>query len=240
MIENINIKGKKYEINIVDVAQQQQQQQQLQQNQNDGKDRSRSNNDSYVGQWQEKPGTISQGETIEELLSNMVDAIQLMQEEIGRQPSGFWIKKTIDKEKEYPPNSWQECVKLLESSGYRLVLETNKHKKFRSPTIGGRKGWNSSSSFIGGGGGGGITITTGGLAGDSGITTVTGSGGGGAILAVTSSVIVPVQTNINSLILDYYRKHIGKDGRNGNKSGEGGLSKFFSMKHKSNSGTGVS
>ena len=88
-----------------------------------------------VGRWEEKLGAISQAATIDELLSNMADAIQLMEDEIGKEPSGFWIRRTVDKDKNtYSPNSWQKCVQLMESSGYRLSRETEKHKKFRSPT----------------------------------------------------------------------------------------------------------
>lgn len=88
--------------------------------------------------------------SIDELLSNrMVDAIQLMENEIGKEPDSFWIERTIDEKDDFPPNSWQKCVQILESAGFRLARETNKHKKFRSQTM--ASGIGATSVSVGGG-----------------------------------------------------------------------------------------
>lgn len=140
-----------------------------------------------VGQLADKPGVISQGATTGELLSNMADAIQLIENQIGRGPKGFWIKKTIkDVEGANPEDSWQGCVKMLESAGYRLVLETDRHKKFRSPTTG--RGV-STPNFTGGNIGGG------GLQGAA----------AGPTLSLVSFIIVPVQKQLDRRIVEFYK-----------------------------------
>ena len=144
-----------------------------------------------VGQWEEKPGSISQGENIDDLLINMADAIQLMENQIGREPKGFWIKKSIKEDADVPRHSWQECVKILESAGYRLVSETDKHKKFRSPFRGSGV---AVPKVIGTNLGGGI-----------GEFQVVGSD-----LATLSFVIVPVQERLDERIVRFYKTLTGQ------------------------------
>lgn len=82
----------------------------------------------YVGTCLDIPGAISQGKTSEELISNMVDCILLLERKAGNEPKGFWIRRTIPGRQKFPEKSWQSIVQLLESNGYRLRAETQKHK----------------------------------------------------------------------------------------------------------------
>ena len=169
-----------------------------------------------VGQWQDKLGAISQAATEDDLLSRqMVDAIQLMENEIGKEPDSFWIGKMVDDEDYYSPNSWQACVQMLESAGYRLVRETDMHKKFRSPTMAS-----------------GLGATNVGVGYGSGPLGLGGTFTGGKDFSSVSSVIVPVQENIDERIIEFYRTLTGKSSNKNKKISDDGTVKLSGHEHR--------